>query len=89
LWSLPEHADESGARDWFGQAMAGNFDDGATLPAIAHAFSHYRLQLRPRRWRDVAARAAVADNGDLRWVARNGLAALGLPAPIRRLLEEG
>jgi len=89
LWSLPEHADEHGARAWFAQATAGDFDAGSALPAIAHAFSHYRLQLHPRRWQDVALRAAVADNDDLRWVARSGLAALGLPAPIRRLLEEG
>jgi A/G-specific adenine glycosylase len=59
------------------------------LPAIAHGFSHYRLQLHPRRWTGVVLRAAVADNDDLRWVGRSGLAALGLPAPIRRLLEEG
>jgi A/G-specific adenine glycosylase len=89
LWSLPEHADEAGARAWFEQATAGDFTEGATLPAIAHGFSHYRLQLHPRRWTDVVLRTAVADNDDLRWVGRSGLAALGLPAPIRRLLEEG
>jgi A/G-specific adenine glycosylase len=35
----------------------------------------------------VALRARVADNDDLRWVARGELAALGIPAPIRKLLE--
>ena len=31
--------------------------------------------------------ARVGDNGDLRWVARSELDSLGLPAPIRKLLE--
>jgi len=88
LWSLPEHTDEPDARQWFEHTVHGDFDAGAPLPAIAHGFSHYRLQLLPRRWQVVAQRAAVADNGDLRWIARSGLADVGLPAPIRRLLEE-
>jgi A/G-specific adenine glycosylase len=36
----------------------------------------------------VALRARVADNGDLRWIARADLATLGIPAPIRKLLED-
>jgi A/G-specific adenine glycosylase len=88
LWSLPEHADEGAARAWFESVIEGEFATGAALPAIAHGFSHYRLQLQPRRWSGVALRPQVADNDDLRWTARNALSALGLPAPIRRLLEE-
>jgi len=30
----------------------------------------------------------VADNDDLRWAGRNEWASLGIPAPIRKLLEE-
>jgi A/G-specific adenine glycosylase len=60
---------------------------GEPLAAIAHGFTHYRLQLQPLQWREVALRARVADNDDLRWVARGELAALGIPAPIRKLLE--
>src|SRR3546814_8086812 len=54
---------------------------------IAHGFTHYRLTLLPLRWREVAPRAFVRDNEDLRWVARDELSALGIPAPIRTLLE--
>ena len=59
------------------------------LAVIANGFTHYRLKLQPLRWRDVALRAAVGDNDDLRWVAHDGLASLGIPAPIRTLLESG
>jgi A/G-specific adenine glycosylase len=36
--------------------------------------------------RPVALRARVSDNDDLRWVGRDELDSLGIPAPIRRLL---
>jgi A/G-specific adenine glycosylase len=88
LWSLPEAADTGSARAWFDRHVAGDYDAGETIPAIAHAFTHYRLQLQPLRWNDVAMRPQVADNDDLRWVDRAQLDALGIPAPIRKLLQE-
>jgi A/G-specific adenine glycosylase len=87
LWSLPEAVDHALARDWFAQHLEGDYDAGEPLAAIAHGFTHYRLQLQPLQWREVALHARVADNDDLRWVARGELAALGIPAPIRKLLE--
>ena len=54
---------------------------------VPHAFSHYRLTLWPRAWRGLALRARVRDNADLRWCAREDWDALGIPAPIRTLLQ--
>ena len=88
LWSLPEAEDRAGARAWFDGHLEGDYDHGEPLDAVAHGFTHYRLQLQPLRWRAVAGRAAGADNDDLRWVARDQLLALGIPAPIRKLLQE-
>jgi A/G-specific adenine glycosylase len=88
LWTLPQADDEAQAARWFATHTAGiGFDAGETLPPIAHAFSHYKLELQPRRWRRVALRDAVGDNDDLRWCSRAELAALGIPAPIRKLIE--
>ncbi|MHB8911675.1 MAG: A/G-specific adenine glycosylase, partial [Lysobacter sp.] len=87
LWTLPQADDADAARTWFDTQLRGDFNSGETLPVIAHAFSHYKLALQPRRWRDIAAREHVRDNGDLRWVPRAQLATLGIPAPIRTLLE--
>ena len=88
LWSLPEMEDHGGARIWFERHLEGEFDMGEVLPVLTHGFSHYRLRLQPLRWRGVAASARVADNDDLRWVARDQLASLGIPAPIRSLLQD-
>jgi A/G-specific adenine glycosylase len=87
LWSLPEFPDASDARSWFDGRFDGDFDHGTRLPAVAHGFTHFRLQLRPLCWRGVAPRAAVRDNDDLRWTPPASIGSLGLPAPIRRLLQ--
>ncbi len=87
LWTLPQHEDEEQAERWFERHVEGEYADGEALPPVAHAFSHYKLELRPRRWRKVALRARLGDNDELRWCAREDLAALGIPAPIRRLIE--
>ena len=87
LWSLPEAADHDDARSWFDAHLHGDFGRGEALEPMAHAFTHYRLTLHPLRWRGASARAAVRDDGDLRWVAKADLETLGIPAPIRRLLR--
>jgi A/G-specific adenine glycosylase len=87
LWTLPQADDEAGAREWFQRRLRGDFDRGESLPAIAHAFSHYKLKLRPLRWRAIAPVDAVGDNDELRWIEPAALATLGIPAPIRRLLQ--
>ncbi|QDI04025.1 A/G-specific adenine glycosylase [Xanthomonas cerealis pv. cerealis] len=88
LWTLPQAESESELRAWFERQTRGrDFDAAEPMPPIVHTFSHYRLHLQPLRLRKVALRDAVRDNDDLRWVARADLSALGLPAPIRKLLD--
>ncbi len=86
LWSLPEHTGLAEARHWFEGHARGDFDSARVDPAIVHVFSHYRLRIYPMRISAVA-RASVGDNPHLRWASRGELAAIGLPAPVRRLLE--
>jgi A/G-specific adenine glycosylase len=87
LWSLPEAADHENARHWFDKHLAGEYDTASPLAAVAHGFTHYRLQIQPLRWRNVALRTQLADNDDLRWVPRDAMRTLGIPAPIRKLLQ--
>ena len=88
LWSLPEHADIAAARHWFERHVDGDFATARSGEAIAHGFSHYRLHIHPHRITDVRPRAAVGDNDDLRWTTRAELQGIGLPSPVRRLLEQ-
>jgi len=87
LWSLPEAGDHAAARNWFEANIAGDYDAANPLAAIDHGFTHYRLAMQPLEWREVASRDGVRDNADLRWTARAELASLGIPAPVRKLLE--
>ncbi len=87
LWTLPQADTDALMRGWFARMAEGDYDAAEELPAIVHAFSHYRLHLRTLHLRKVAPRGRVGDNADLRWVARAELHTLGLPAPIRRLLD--
>ncbi|MUV15407.1 A/G-specific adenine glycosylase [Noviluteimonas gilva] len=87
LWSFPEHADRDAARAWFAEHIAAEFESAETLAPVAHGFTHYRLQIQPLRWRGTDPPRATSDNGDLRWIPRASLGTLGLPAPVRKLLE--
>ena len=87
LWSLPEQADVADARLWFDTHAHGDFDAVQSGDVVVHGFSHYRLHIHPHRIAGVRPRDAVGDNDDLRWAARAELQAIGLPAPVRRLLE--
>ena len=89
LWSLPEHADAAASRDWFDQHLAGDFAQAEVLAPVLHGFTHYRLRILPMRVAGVRPRDAVGDNPGLRWASRAELQAIGLPAPVRRLLEDG
>ena len=87
LWTLPQADDADTAREWFDQHMTGDFASAQTLPPVDHAFSHYKLRLQPLRLRDTALRDGIGDNDDLRWIAHEALGSLGIPAPIRKLLQ--
>ncbi|RMH94561.1 A/G-specific adenine glycosylase [Lysobacter pythonis] len=89
LWSLPEADDQDGIDRLVARhAHASEMPRGEALPPIEHAFTHFRLRIRPWRLDGIAPRARVGDNDDLRWVAPEAFAALGIPAPVRKLIEE-
>ena len=87
LWSLPEcTTPDDAARDL--QERWGIVAGTATvLPAFTHTFSHYRLDVAPLLLRTTARAARVADTPDRSWFEPGQLASLGLPAPVRKLLD--
>ena len=87
LWSLPQHDEADLAQAWFDRILRGDFTGARTEDPVLHGFSHYRLLIQPLRITGASLRDAVGDNADLRWASRAELSAIGLPAPVRRLLE--
>ncbi|MBL8306708.1 MAG: A/G-specific adenine glycosylase [Rubrivivax sp.] len=83
LWSLPEFDTATAAEAW----VEGWPGKGEWLPNVEHALTHFDWTLQPLRW-DLPARAKLpAACPDGRWFTLDEALALGLPAPIRRLLE--
>ena len=87
LWSVPQrdgHDLEALLAEVhaLGVATAGPAE---ALPRFGHAFTHYRIDVQP--WRLQAAEPAPPSAADLRWQPLDALGALGLPQPVRRLLE--
>jgi A/G-specific adenine glycosylase len=89
LWSLPEASDEISARNM----IAANHGEGAgrawrALPAFSHGFTHFRLDVTPLEIEIDSESHAVAEANDRRWLFPAEAAALGLPAPVRRLIAQ-
>ncbi len=82
LWSLPQfdspHALAEVCADWPGR--------GAWLAPIAHALTHFDWTLHTLAWQLPARAAAPAALPAGRWVTPQEALAMGLPAPLRRLL---
>jgi A/G-specific adenine glycosylase len=87
LWSLPESSDHAEARRWLSGRASADYDRALPLPVFEHVFSHYRLHIEPVLIAGEEAADRVGDDESLRWLALAELDAVGLPAPVRRLLE--
>ncbi len=84
LWSLLEFADRSAADVTIREYRP---NDVQSLGTFTHTFSHFRLQITPLLADGVSSSSMLADAPDLEWYGSEQWSALGLPAPVRRLLE--
>ncbi|QSI77209.1 A/G-specific adenine glycosylase [Niveibacterium microcysteis] len=84
LYALPEIPDELDA-EAHALALGLRANGGATpLPPLRHAFTHFRLTLEPQLL-DVSGEG-IHDPA-WRWAAPHEWDSLGLPTPVRRLLD--
>ncbi|MEO6968760.1 MAG: A/G-specific adenine glycosylase [Rhodanobacteraceae bacterium] len=87
LWSLPEAEDAEPARRAVERLADLRSAEIEVLAPFLHVFTHYRLEAQPLLWRNAKPHPGVADAPEQRWCAREEIAALGLPAPVRKLLD--
>lgn len=86
LWSLPELAEGADPTAHCHARFAAAVVPGVALPSIEHAFTHFRLTLRPlpcavREW------PYSAQSPGLLWLALADVGGAALPAPIKKLLH--
>ena len=87
MWSLPEVADLDEVQPLLQQRVKNIDANNTALPEFQHTFSHYHLMIKPYYWRDLQARHRIAETDSTRWQALNKLDSVGLPAPVKKLLE--
>jgi A/G-specific adenine glycosylase len=87
MWSLPEANDLDEAQSLLQKWVKNSDSNPVALPEFQHTFSHYHLMIKPYCWRDVHANHRIADNDSTRWQALAELNSVGLPAPVKKLLE--
>lgn len=86
LFCFPQFADEQALRDWLHER--GIEAHGLTqLTAFRHTFSHFHLDIVPM-WLSVSGSGACMDEGTGLWYNLAQPPAVGLAAPVERLLQQ-
>jgi len=86
LWAPPEFPDERRARRWWQSRFGVTAGEGRRLPALRHSFTHFDLDIEP--W-VIELRRARAAGADAIWHEPGATRAVGLPAPVAKLIKEG
>lgn len=88
LWSLPECNDSADSTQFELKAVQGRQTACHVLPAFTHVFSHFQLRVTPVILQVTDIPMQIADNADRSWFAADELDSIGLPAPVRKLLNQ-
>jgi A/G-specific adenine glycosylase len=86
LFAPPQFADAAAARAFIASRFPGACA-ARRMPTLRHAFTHFDLDIEPWVAR-LPGRAPRVEDGEARWHELAALDAVGLPAPVARLLEE-
>ena len=87
LWSLPEASTATDAEAIARRYGAIRADRAATH--FQHVFSHFKLHVTALHFDLERPPQRLNESGPEGWFSKTDLAGLGLPAPVRRLLEAG
>jgi A/G-specific adenine glycosylase len=88
LYSLPEAQQAQDLRDAVLARWSAACEEHVAAGRIAHAFSHYRLDLRVLRFRLPAATCGIMEGAGSIWYNTRLPVRVGLPAPIERFLKD-
>jgi A/G-specific adenine glycosylase len=87
LWSLPEIDATTDAIGHLHERYAVRAGSPVCLDDFVHTFSHFHLRIKPVLLSGSVIADHVGDEIDRRWIAKAQLDTLGLPAPVRTLLD--
>jgi A/G-specific adenine glycosylase len=87
LFSLPELPAEDSPREWCVRMLGAAVAAERVLETIAHAFTHFDLDLDPRLLDLAASPSVVNDRDDRLWCRPGAKLDVGVPAPVAALLN--
>jgi len=86
MWSLPELADSAGVRAHCRSNYGCSIATPQTLAPLAHAFTHFKLNVQPLLCR-VEKLTSVAREAGQMWFSMEDALDAAIPVPVRKLLE--
>ncbi len=87
LFSLPQIDEGEDARAVFAERYGLKVDAPRALAPFTHVFSHFKLEIQPEVYPLAAPSTRARDDDALRWLDLTQLDAVGLPRPVRELLD--
>lgn len=85
LWSLPEFDQLDSLHSHL--AQLGLSTNSQQLDTVKHIFSHYKLDIHPHLVELPNNHRQVAENPLIQWYAPEQIATIGLPSPIKQILQ--
>ncbi len=87
LWTLPEVPPNENPAQWSHRVLGVALNESRTLPPFRHTFSHFHLNIKPI-YSISTQRGHVMDDGAYSWYNLAETSKLGLPTPVKRLLQQ-
>ncbi len=88
LWSFPEFTGYDELLDWLGRHVGQACEGPVDWPVLRHTFSHFHLDITPQRVWLQNPMLSVMEDGRSVWYNIRQPQALGLAAPVRKLLDK-
>ena len=87
LRSFPEIGEKAKVADWLSNNGLTATADPTEQSRHSHTFSHFKLNITPVVCPIAAASSRISDRDDRRWFTMGEALALGLPAPVLKMLN--
>jgi A/G-specific adenine glycosylase len=87
LWSFPEVEEKAEVANWLSNHGLRPTGDGTEQPHHSHTFSHFKLDITPIMCHVKTASSRISERDDHRWFTIAEALALGLPAPVLKMLN--
>ncbi len=88
LWCLPEIDSDAAVEDWCRRRLGVDVRVLAHWPVLRHGFTHFELEIEPIYVMLEGAGTVVMEGPDRLWYNGDHDERPGMPAPVRKLLEQ-